>query len=66
MADKSENATSRIPVNPETHERLKAFRAGLGATFDEAINTLLNLAANPDEDDYNLGKRLRQKMGESK
>ena len=44
MAEKKENATSRLPVTPETQIRLKIFAAKNKLTFDKAINRLLDKA----------------------
>ena len=44
MAEKKENATSRLQVNPETQIRLKIFAAKNKLTFDKAINRLLDKA----------------------
>lgn len=59
MAPDSELATSRVPVTPTVHERLKEFRNGLNDSFSEAIALLLDMAKQQGEDDYAAGKRLR-------
>ena len=57
MAD--ELATSRLPITPTNHERIKEFRNGLGSDFDQTIELLLSLAKQPGEDEYSAGKRLK-------
>ena len=44
MPTHSSNLTSRIPVTPETLDRLREFAAGMDATYDETINALIDLA----------------------
>ncbi len=35
--------TSRIPVTPEVHQRLRDFASGLDATYDEALDYILDI-----------------------
>jgi hypothetical protein len=55
-------ATRRIPVTGETMDRLRDFAAGLGSTYDEAIQVLLAVAKEPDEHEFVAGKRLRDRV----
>lgn len=58
--------TSRIPVRPETLERVKDFTKGVNAdNYDEAINLVLDLIAAGKED-LIAGYELRSKLEESK
>jgi len=44
MADEqSRRVTSRIPVTPEVHQRLRDFASGLDATFDETLDYILDI-----------------------
>lgn len=67
-------ASSRIPVQHETQERLRDFSSGLSATYDEAINFLLDILNDDEVLDYlmstlpegditaiQLGTHLREK-----
>ncbi len=68
MSDPLENniASSRIPLKPSTHDRLREFRNGLKAeSFDEAISLLLDIAVG-DDDEYMVGKRLRDRLQETR
>ena len=42
MTENKSLATSRLPVTPETQQRLKIFAVYRRMTFDEAINYLLD------------------------
>lgn len=55
-------ATRRIPLTDETMEQLRDFAAGLGSTYDEAIQVLLAIAKEPDEHEFVAGKRLRDRI----
>lgn len=39
----SRRVSSRIPVTPEVHERLRDFAKGLDATYDEALDYILDI-----------------------
>jgi hypothetical protein len=59
-------ASSRIPLKPSTHDRLREFRNGLKAeSFDEAISLLLDIVVEND-DEYMVGKRLRERLQETR
>lgn len=59
-------ASSRIPLKPSTHDRLREFRNGLKAeSFDEAITLLLDIVVEND-DEYMVGKRLRERLQETR
>ncbi len=62
MADSSTGASSRLPLTPKSHERMKEFRNGLGGSFDEAIEVLLDSALKSGEDEYSAGKRLKSRL----
>lgn len=61
-----EAATSRMPVTPSTHERMKEFKNGLSAEFDDALIVLLDIAVQSGEDEYSAGKRLRDRLKQLK
>lgn len=61
-----ETATSRMPVTPSTHERMKEFKNGLNAEFDDALVVLLDIALQSGEDEYSAGKRLRDRLRQLK
>jgi hypothetical protein len=60
MSKQSRQVTSRVPVTPETLERLKEFRNGLDGSYDDAINRLLDLASNGQADLYIVGRNMRE------
>lgn len=41
--DQSQRVTSRIPVTPEVHQRLRDFAKGLNATYDETLDYILDI-----------------------
>ena len=47
--------TSRIPCTKETHRRLQGYATGLGATFDDTLNFLLDFKIG-DEKSYPSGE----------
>lgn len=49
----------RIPVADDTIQRLRAFADGLGSTYDDAINFLIDMATSEDENPKLAGHRLR-------
>ena len=49
----------RIPVADDTIQRLRAFADGLGSTYDDAINFLIDMVTSEDEDPKLAGHRLR-------
>lgn len=51
----------RIPVADETIQRLRAFADGLGTTYDDAINFLIDMATDDEENPKLAGHRLRGK-----
>jgi hypothetical protein len=55
----SRRVNKRIPVADETLQRLRAFADGLGSTYDDAINFLIDMAAYEDEHPKLAGHRLR-------
>lgn len=55
----SRRVNKRIPVADDTLQRLRDFADGLGSTYDEAINFLIDLAADEDENPKLAGHRLR-------
>lgn len=59
MSESVELATSRVPVTPTVHNRLREFRNGLNVSYSEAIALLLDLVLTEQEDDYMAGRRLR-------
>lgn len=63
MADEERKMTSRVPVAADTHSRLQEFAQGLGATFDGAINFLLDRVIDKQEG-FVAGKELRPKYKE--
>lgn len=67
MPTGEETATSRMPLTPTNHKRMRQFRNGLTATgetvsFDEAIELLLDQVIQPDEDEFAAGKRLVNRL----
>lgn len=53
--------TSRVPVTPDTHSRLQDFARGLGATFDDAINFLMDKTIDKEES-LMAGRKLRDEF----
>jgi len=49
----------RIPVADDTIQRLRAFADGLGSTYDDAINFLIDMATSENENPKLAGHRLR-------
>jgi hypothetical protein len=49
----------RIPVADDTIHRLRAFADGLGSTYDDAINFLIDMATADEENPKLAGHRLR-------
>jgi len=61
MTVEGRQMTSRIPVTPETHRRIQGFAQGLGVTFDEALNFLLDELIE-DEPSWPAGDNRRSKL----
>lgn len=40
--EKGTQMTKRVPCTPETHKRLQGFAHGIGFTFDDVLNFLLD------------------------
>lgn len=55
----SQKATERIPLTPDTRDRIKDFKHGFGGRYDDALEYLLDLVVHPGESDYEAGKRIR-------
>ena len=55
----SRRVNKRIPVADDTIHRLRDFADGLGATYDDAINFLIDMATDEDENPKLAGHRLR-------
>jgi hypothetical protein len=57
--------TERIAISPEVKERLTKFRDGAGATYDDAIEMLLDLVKEMSGDEATAGTKLHyaKKMG---
>lgn len=62
---KGRRMTERVPVAPETHERLKEFAVGLKTTFDGAINYALDKLIDAEKP-VEAGKRLREDFHSTK
>ena len=54
--------TDRIPCTPDTKIRVRQFKKGLGITYDDAVNFLLDNLVKPNEDELEAGIRLRDKV----
>lgn len=59
--NKGRRMTERVPVTPETHERLKEFVVGLKGTFDDAINYTLDKLIDA-EHPLEAGKKIREEF----
>jgi phage baseplate assembly protein gpV len=46
----------RLPITEKTHNRMTRFRDGLGMTYDDAVNLLLDIAAGIG-DEFDTGAR---------
>lgn len=55
----SRRVNKRIPVADDTLHRLRDFADGLGTTYDDAINFLIDMATDEDENPKLAGHRLR-------
>ena len=53
--------SSRVAVKPETHRKFLDFTHGLGTTFDEALNFMLDLVIG-GEDGLVAGYQFREKL----
>lgn len=51
--------SKRVPVTDETLKRLRDFADGLGTTYDESINFLIDYASEQQENAKRTGHRLR-------
>lgn len=60
MSNEGRKMTSRIPVAPRTHLRLRDFAAGLGATQNDAIRYLFMGRLEADEDPLLAGRKFRE------
>lgn len=56
-----EKVSKRIPLTPSANQRIKDFADGLGERYAEAIELLLDSIKEPNESDFEAGRRLRKK-----
>ena len=63
--EQKRHVTARVPLRPETQERLRDFCAGLGVTYDEGIDHLLSLVSKSGEE-FEAGRTVKQQLESSK
>lgn len=62
----SGNLTSRIPVTPETLARLREFAGGMGATYDETLNALIDMAMEKAAQSAHIGGQWLREQTQNK
>jgi hypothetical protein len=50
--------TARLPVRPETHQRIRDFSVGAGMTMDEAVDYLLRIVSVEGEE-FETGRGVK-------